>query len=204
MRISIDGNIGSGKSVLIKRLCELSELGETEERREPMERWQSMLEKMYEDPKRWAFTFNTMVLVSQSMYKDTEENGKKIYIHERSPLTCRHIFSSVQHDLGYMTGLELCLLDELYQKVAWIPDVIVYLSASPLTCSGRVKERARFSEDAVSIDYLEKVHAAHEWVCGVHSRVCSSPIIIIDASKPIDEVVAECAKELAFYIRSSK
>ena len=55
--VSVEGNIGSGKSTMLQFY---SELDDVQLHPEPVEKWQNLhghnlLEKLYTDPKRWSF-----------------------------------------------------------------------------------------------------------------------------------------------------
>ena len=68
--VSIDGNIGAGKSTI---LAELNNMG-YHVFPEDVESWGSFLEKLYVDPKRWAFTFQMRVI--HSLYNQLTEIEK--------------------------------------------------------------------------------------------------------------------------------
>ena len=92
MKITIEGNLASGKSTLVMRLQEWSRIPTF---LEPVDKW-TLLCKFYEDPKRWSFTFNTEVLISMSKWKHNDYQS----IYERSPLSCRHVFTQLHVDSG--------------------------------------------------------------------------------------------------------
>ena len=60
------GNIGSGKSTILKRLKKCSDMVVGDE---PMEKWENvngtnLLKMFYDDKKRWSFAFQTKVLLT--------------------------------------------------------------------------------------------------------------------------------------------
>ena len=66
LHISLLGNIGSGKSSVLRRLirCKNMTTGD-----EPMEEWENssgenLLQMYYDDPKQWAFVFQTKVMAT--------------------------------------------------------------------------------------------------------------------------------------------
>lgn len=78
--ISVEGNIGAGKSTLLSLL-------DMEVIKEPVDEWENtggknILEKYYEDPKRWAFTFQLNALHSRcKLWESTiRENGDKMFL----------------------------------------------------------------------------------------------------------------------------
>lgn len=90
--ISIEGNLGAGKSTLLG-LLDVNVI------KEPVDEWENIggstfLKKYYEDPKRWAFTFQLNALHSRAkLWKETIlEQPEVLHFSERSPLADRHIF----------------------------------------------------------------------------------------------------------------
>jgi deoxyadenosine/deoxycytidine kinase len=81
--ISIEGNIGSGKSTLIKKLRELPEFqnGFTF-LPEPVDEWNTIkdsdgitiLEKYYSDQKKYAFSFQMMDNFQKELFAETHPN----------------------------------------------------------------------------------------------------------------------------------
>lgn len=65
--VSLEGNIGSGKSTLLKHLVKA--IPSTEAIPEPIREWQqnNLLHLYYQDPPRWAFSFQTYALFSRLM-----------------------------------------------------------------------------------------------------------------------------------------
>jgi deoxyadenosine/deoxycytidine kinase len=155
MKISIEGNIGCGKSTLISRLCAETRLPVF---LEPVEEWGEWLSLFYSDPARWGMSFNIKVLMSFSKWKNNEFDA----IYERSPVSNRHVFCQLQCDEGKVTPLELSLFDDIYQHVGWLPDVILYIRTDPLVSLERMQKRGRKCEESVSLEYLTAVHNKYE------------------------------------------
>lgn len=104
--ISIEGNIGSGKSTILKIIRE--NFPELKILDEPLTEWQNVGEKKdinllglyYQDPNRWGFTFQIYAFMSRltkwSEYSKMTGNG--IRMSERSLLSDRYIFASIMRD----------------------------------------------------------------------------------------------------------
>lgn len=77
--VSIEGNIGSGKSTLLRFLKK--RISNIEVVPEPVAEWQStkLLHLYYQQPERWAFTFQTYALFSRlKLLRDTYNSvGKR-------------------------------------------------------------------------------------------------------------------------------
>lgn len=82
MLISIEGNIGTGKTTLLKSL----QNNKYKHVYEPVDEWGKWLKLFYED-KRNAFGFNMKIL--HSYHKKLKDEN---IISERSPFTSKEIF----------------------------------------------------------------------------------------------------------------
>ena len=128
MRITIDGNIGSGKTSLMKTLQDWStrRLDPSAFRwnidchYEPVEWWSSketdhLLAKQYADPTRWSLTCQLMIAASHAtIYRDDSTNCRddctiaskqSLTIVERSAVGNK-LFAQKAMELGWMTAGE--------------------------------------------------------------------------------------------------
>ena len=153
--VSIEGNIGSGKSTMLKYFEKFQDV---ELVPEPVAEWcdvggHNLLGKLYEDPKRWSFQFQSYVQLTrlQLLKKQTDCSVKII---ERSIQNNRFCFLENARREGSLSGAELEVLNILHEShllrrfkplsqvlIEWykrldthlgIPlDLIVYLRTSP-------------------------------------------------------------------------
>ena len=117
--VSIDGNIGSGKTTGKAKLREyiMSFRKKKEDNSivfvdEPVDDWANiksesgrpMLQLFYEDTKKHAFAFQMMAFISRlSKLKDAiEKNPNSIIITERSLYTDKMVFAQMLRDTGYI------------------------------------------------------------------------------------------------------
>lgn len=154
MKISIEGNISSGKSSVLLELQKATRLPVF---LEPIESW-TLLGKFYEDPTRWGFTFNTEVIMSMFKWKNNSYDS----LYERSPNSCRHVFTQLQYEQKQMTKEEIDMFDKLFQTFSWDQDVIIYIKTDPSVCYNRMKIRKRECEDEVSLIYLQELAIKHD------------------------------------------
>lgn len=191
MRVSVDGGIGAGKSSVLASLRERGFLTVPE----PVDSWQEMLARMYDDPTRWSASFNINVLLS---FAESLDDSRNVCVYERSPLSTMHVFSVLQERLGFMTGHEMQLIRRIFRQVAWIPDVIVYLQTRPEVAYERMQERGRRAESSVPYSYLEELHEEYERFMGsVRSAYPSVRVITVDATKDKDAVLADILSHAA-------
>ena len=189
MIISIDGNIGSGKSTLIKFLTK--QFPDFKLIPEPVEDWlkatdkngKSILELFYGDKSRWGYTFQNFAYITRvkKLLQILEETNKKtILITERSILTDKYIFAKMLYESGDMTELEWKMyntwFDVLLSKVT--VDAVIYVNTKPEKCKKRITKRARVGEENISIDYLNNLDKYHtEWLSSD-----TIPILTIDGN----------------------
>ena len=171
--LSIEGNIGSGKSTIIKKLKE--QFG-SEKRiqflEEPVDAWMhikdknglNMLEKYYADTKNYAFAFQMMAYISRiSQIKNIlSTTNADIIVSERSVHTDKHVFARMLYDSNLLEDVEYQIyLNWFNEFIKDIPQSIVfYIQTDPNVAFDRVQLRARPGETC-DIDYLTKCHKYH-------------------------------------------
>lgn len=73
--------------------------------------------------------------------------------------------------------------------------ITVYLRTTPEVVYERMRARARKEEDCVSLEYLRQIHDVHdEWLCKGSLFSRPAPVMILDANKSMDEMLADYAK----------
>lgn len=180
MKISIEGNIGCGKTTVISKINECTRLPIF---LEPVHEWKDWLSLFYSDPKRWGMTFNLNVLHTFQCWKNN--NFKAIY--ERSPMSCRYVFAELQYMNGHINEMEMKLFHQLFKELSWFPDVIIYIKADPKVCEERMKKRNRDCEQQVQLEYLQKVHDNHESLLD-KARARGIQIHVVDGNKDAEAV----------------
>ena len=174
---TVDGNIGSGKSTLIKLMKKkYKSLGDKKVvfLPEPVDIWESIkdksgknvIESYYENQIKFAFPFQMMAYISRvhqirEIMNNSDDNT--IIICERSVYTDKHVFAKMLHDNGTMNDIEI----QIYKK--WFDEFvkdfpfsgIIYVGAEPTKSLERVKIRNRKGE-CIPLSYLELCHNYHE------------------------------------------
>ena len=172
--LSIDGNIGSGKSTLYKDLqsyyknnddiCFVPE---------PVDDWTHIVDKdnvpiltnLYKNTKKYAFRFQMMAYISRLhlLRQKVKENKYRIIISERSVQTDRNVFAKMLFDDDMIEHDEYQIYNKWFDE--FLDDMylggIIYVKADPEICSERVKTRAREGE-TIPLEYLQKCHKYHE------------------------------------------
>lgn len=193
VKIVIDGNIGSGKSTIIRKLQDLYPRVFQEE----VSDWKDWLPLYYQNPEKYSLGFQMKVLLSH--IKRSDSQSQEIYIFERSPFTCVYIFGKLLLQDGLLEDKEQSLCEDYYHYSGWIPDLLIYLEGSPDKCLERIKIRNRDGEDGISLDYLQKLHLTYKEVLSCDSKV-PFPIIRIDANQDIEKVYTQVLQEISKWV----
>lgn len=172
--LSIEGNIGSGKSTILKFLQDNNTNKDIIFLKEPVHIWETIkdeenttiIENFYKDPKKYGFMFQIMAFATRmQILKDTiEENPEcKIVVCERSILADQHVFASMLHDDNIIDSMGFTI----YQKMAnnYMKDYplngIIYIDAEPDICMERINKRNREGESNIALEYLRKCKLYH-------------------------------------------
>ena len=196
----IEGNIGCGKTTLIRQLKENLELEVIEE---PVDVWkeikneegENVLGLFYKNPKEYAYLFQTIVFKSRMMSIEHPQK-KLIRFTERSIWTDKNIFSKSCFEMGLMNTIQKNTYDLWFEwlenKMTRQPDGIIYLRAEPNICLERVHKRDRAEESSVSINYLTAIHVKHDEWLSERDYYNGIPIYVIDnteePSKALEQV----------------
>lgn len=190
--VTIEGNIGSGKSTMINLLR--TKYPEYQILDEPVSQWtalvddngKNLLQLYYEDKNRWSYTFQNCALVTRvtlaldAVYKAKATNKPTILISERGVLTDRYVFASMLREKGWLNQLEwnLYLLWFNYFQDVVTSKGVVYIRTEPEVCKERIARRGREGEEGIDMDYLNDLHKYHEdWLNNT-----SLPVLTIDSN----------------------
>jgi deoxyadenosine/deoxycytidine kinase len=177
--ISIEGDIGAGKSTLIQYLKERNPTWNFID--EPVGTWTSLktdegenlLELFYKDQKRYSYTFQNCALLSRAMnIQHTIEEWQKncllnpelcannVFITERCLETDYFVFAKMLRDDGKMNRMEWDLYQMWYTYVKGLstpPTGIIYVATPPEICAERINVRGRKGEEEIPIEYLKNL-----------------------------------------------
>ena len=178
--ISIEGNIGSGKTTILQHLK--THRPDLKFIQEPLDKWganrdnngKSLLELYYEDQSRWSYTFQQMSLLSRFNSIETAINTinpahtnnsdecqtSNVFLTERCLETDHQVFAKMLYDDGLMNPIEYNLYLDLFNLLNASTtqiSAIIYINTSPNICYDRIKSRSRDGEDTISHDYLLKI-----------------------------------------------
>ena len=161
---ALEGNIGAGKTTILKMIAK--HFKDVEFVEEPVKEWQNLggmnlLDSFYSNPQRWGFSFEfySMLTKIQALLK-AADSDKPIIIIERSILSNK-IFMDLSNELGKLDKMEYCMLMNTYdfylQNIYPQLSGIIYLDTPVDECIKRITKRNRGEECNIEKSYLEAI-----------------------------------------------
>lgn len=169
--ISVEGNIGAGKSTIIDNLKDHMK-GNTDIMflKEPVDIWETIkdtktdeniLQKFYNDSNKYAFSFQVMAYVTRLSTIRTairENPDCKIIICERSLDADKNIFAKMLYEDNKIEDINYQIYLHFYNE--YVKDYklagIVYINADADVCYQRTVKRSRNGESGITKEYLQK------------------------------------------------
>lgn len=195
--ITIDGNIGAGKSTL---LSFLRDVGKYAIHLEPVEEWVPFLVDMYENNKD-AFEFQVKVWTDRCFMP--AYSSKLITCIERSPHFQWNVFSKANYENGKLNDRHMSLLETLYHRPSYIPDLYIYLQSEPTKCMERIQKRERKCEQGIPTEYVARIHKLHEYAFATLPKNAEKVCIYIE-HKTIEEIGWEVLQTIQQYLNRRK
>ena len=186
--ISIEGNIGSGKSTL---MIELKKSFENTPNvvflQEPVDEWntirdekgRTMIEKFYADQTKYSFSFQMMAYISRlaTIRKEIHNNPNCVFISERCLHTDKYVFAKMLFDDNKIESVDYQIYNKWFDT--FIEDFeitnLVYIKTTPEVCLERIAKRARHGESNIPIEYLESCGAYHDSM--MHEMKCDVDVL---------------------------
>jgi len=169
--ITIDANIGAGKTNACHALASASGSGSNQTRvlEEPThsDKFKHFLSHYYDDlitGKNTGGGFEMQMFMLSQRYEQHRlavelawgENGMTV-IQDR-PIYGDTVFATTAMERGFMTKEEFDLYADVFRNMSrdiMPPDIFVYLNVSPEECHRRMNARSRTEEEGVPLDYLQ-------------------------------------------------
>ena len=183
--ISIDGNIGSGKSTLMGKLKSyFSNNKNVVFLKEPVDEWETItdengttiLEKFYGDSSKYGFSFQIMAYISRLdvIRKEIKKNPNAIFISERSLFTDKLVFAKMLFDSGNIELVNYKIYLKWFDTFAedFPVSKVIYVNTNPEICHQRIIKRSRTGESNIPLDYLQNCHKYHNNMLDKNSEDC--------------------------------
>lgn len=199
--VSVEGNIGSGKSTLIREATTALRDGGVAATtlQEPVHEWErpqaalggrSMLHTVYTPSENGASVAPFQIFALMSRLRQMMGClGRGLVLSERSMASDRALFMEPQYERGRVRPEEWLAYQACHGPAAEVlgglaaPAVVFYLRCSPETAWRRVQGRGRAEERGVTLDYLRDLHDRHEaWVAQL-CRDRAALVIPLDADE---------------------
>ena len=199
LTIMVEGNIGSGKSTFLKHFEKFKNVKVITE---PVHKWRdlkgdNLLQRMYENPERWAFVFQTYVQLTM-LEQHTDRCDEEVKIMERSLYSARYCFVENLFKAGKMQASEYEVISSWFEflnsrmhNVDLGVDLLIYLRTSPEKAMERMQKRSRGEENLISMSHIRDMHQLHEeWL--IDSKYPRpGPVVVINADEDLEETVGE-------------
>jgi len=180
--ISLEGNIGSGKSTIIETLRSHINNGEYSGfyngyplvLSEPVDKWESELKDFYNDRSKSPRYLQEIIMNSivSQLQSETEAGDVSVIITERSIISSQYIFAKNLVEKGEMTGEEYNELIQIFNTydIEYKPKACVYIRCSPGKCLERIRKRNRHGEENINLKYITELNDIHErWLESVNN-----------------------------------
>jgi len=200
---ALEGNIGAGKSTIMKIIS--NQFHDVEFVEEPVNQWQNLngcnlLDSFYSDPKRWGFSFEfySMLTKIQALLK-AADSDKPIIIIERSILSNK-VFMDLSNDLGKLDKMEYTMLintynfylENVYPQIAGI----IYLDTPVDECIRRITKRNRGEECTIEKSYLNSIKEKMDEMCNSSTMI----VIRIDGMYDCERDVKRVCDDIKRYL----
>jgi len=200
--ISIEGNIGAGKTTIVEKLQNKYRTNENIVfLKEPVGIWETItdkngitiLEKFYENPDKYSFAFQVMAFATRS---STIKNAIKqnpnceVIICERSLEADNNIFAKMLKDDNKIGEVEYQIYELFYNNSK--DDIklngVVYIDSSPNVCLERINKRNRTGENDIEYEYLKKCKDYHDNWLITNDEKNDLPVVRIDTNEDVSYV----------------
>ncbi|MCC6746494.1 MAG: deoxynucleoside kinase [Deltaproteobacteria bacterium] len=179
--LAVAGNMGTGKSSLVKFLCSHYKL---QPFYEPNEQ-NPYLKDFYEDMPRWAFHSQVCFLAGKlRIHQELERaRDRTAVVLDRTIYEDAEIFAYNLFKTRKMSRRDYGVYTDLYASIVRAlrpPDLMIYLRTDLRTISQRIKLRGRPEEQSVPLAYVRRLNQLYEeWF----SRYDKSPVLILQTDK---------------------
>ena len=200
---ALEGNIGSGKTTIMKIIS--NHFKDVEFIEEPVKQWQNLggmnlLDSFYSDPKRWGFSFEffSMLTKIEALLK-AAESDKPIIIIERSIFSNR-VFMDLSKELGKLDTMEYCMLINTYNfYLAHVyPQIsgVIYLDTPVNECIKRITKRNRGEECTIEKSYLEAIKNKMDEMCNSSTMIVIRIDGMYDCNRDVKRVCDDISRQL--------
>lgn len=188
MRISVEGNIGSGKSTVMRAL--VWKLG-VKTHLEPVEKWTKLLERFYDNPKEASMDLQVRVMLDFASIVDSDD---EVHIVERSPSASLHVFGSISRDKEWISDSQWETLDFMKKTVGWDADAVIFVDTPPELCAERITKRSGDNHPTEPKDLIYIQEVASKYAEMIEKTECE--VVVIDGTKSAEDVLSDVVSSI--------
>lgn len=200
LNVSVFGVIGVGKTTIVEQLeIALSEHDiNVHSIKEPINKWKAigLLGAFYVDMKKYAYTFQQYVFSSRlAQFKDLDLEKVDLILSDGHVIMDRYCFAELLNEDGFIDEKEMSWYKESYRDWRTLvpfadPDLIIYLKIDDMEVPiKRISKRNRNEEKGIQPEYIKKIDS--KLLALSKMKEYENKILIVDASKPVDEILKE-------------
>lgn len=177
--IAVAGNMGSGKSSLVRFLCQQFDLTPFFE---PNDR-NPYLDDFYEDMGSYAFRSQIFFLIHRFRIHKEMESLSQTVVQDRTIYEDAEIFAQYLNRRRFIDARDWRTYQELYETLTRelrAPDLMIYLKCSTPSLMKRIAQRGRKSEAEIPRAYVARLNVLYEeWFARYHR----SPTLVLPSDR---------------------
>ncbi len=177
--IAVAGNMGAGKSTLVKFLCDHFDLKPFFEPND----LNPFLKPFFRNMKRWAFHSQMHFLTHKFRIHRELDAYPGTVVQDRTIYEDAEIFARNLHRQGCMSKEEYRTYRELYEVMLEVinpPDLLIYLECPLDVLKKRISGRGRTIEKDIPGEYLRRLERCYRrWL----ARYDRSPVLVISSAR---------------------
>lgn len=199
MFVSIEGNIGVGKTTIVNKL-KIQYGNDFAYFLEPVDSFckfekYNPLQLSYENPEKYAFVTQLHIINQTLNYYPTKNTPKSNIISERCT-TSSYAFIEKDYQNGLFNEFQYDFLrDYLFKNQIrenmLVPDLIIYLKGDVNVCFNRIQERNRKEEQKLSKKLLYDLDKATDSFLNLMSDHFKSNIFTVDANSTLENTLEQ-------------
>jgi deoxyadenosine/deoxycytidine kinase len=175
----VAGNIGSGKTELVRFLCQQYGLKPFFEPNDT----NPYLEDFYKDMRAWAFHSQIYFLTHKLRLHRQLMNEPESVVQDRTIYEDAEIFAQNLYEQGHLAERDYRVYRELYETAREMltpPDVMIFLRCPVKTLRKRIAQRGRAMEADIPTEYLKRLNRLYDrW----REKYALSPVIDLETDK---------------------
>lgn len=159
--IAVAGNMGSGKSSLVRFLCQHFD---AQPFFEPNDR-NPYLDDFYADMKRWAFNSQIYFLIHKFKIHKELEGVRSSVVQDRTIYEDAEIFAAYLHRKRCIDARDWEAYQQLYETLAdelQPPDLMTFLRCPMRSLRKRIRLRGRENEREIPYAYVKRLNELYE------------------------------------------